>query len=199
MKLTQTGQLCTWVGIDGWNNPNDLVQAGTMSEVTVKNGQISQDAYAWYEWIPNGWTTINGWTINPGDTVDFTVCLPNSSVSHASVWPLNVTTGVSPQPIGFGAPSAANDLKGLTVEWVTEDPTQPNKQLYPFPRYGSTFFYDCAASTSTGTGVNLSGVTGSDTLNLTAGTLTESTAQIITPTVLMTYGPSGAVQSITTS
>src|SRR6202012_3655480 len=77
-------QCAQWVGIDGWNNPADLIQAGTVTEVTVKNGAITQDAWAWYEWIPNGWTKIDNFAVTPGDTVDFTVCLPFSSLSHAS-------------------------------------------------------------------------------------------------------------------
>ena len=69
-------------------------------------------------------------------------------------------------------------------------------QLFPFGAYGTAFFFDCAAATAQSGNFNLSGVSSSDTLNLSPNPPTIlSTAQIISPTVLMTSSPDGTVMT----
>ena len=49
---------------------------------------------------------------------------------------------------GFSAENTAIDSRGHDGEWVVEDATNNNiGQHCTFPNFGSTFFYDCAAST----------------------------------------------------
>jgi peptidase A4-like protein len=41
----------SWIGIDGWGS-NDVLQAGTASNVYCSGSTATPEYHAWYEWYP---------------------------------------------------------------------------------------------------------------------------------------------------
>ena len=70
-----TYQCSVWVGIDGWYGPEntELIQMGTSSRAVVTNGQVTQSAYAWFEWYPAYESPID-FSVKPGDLIHVLVC-----------------------------------------------------------------------------------------------------------------------------
>lgn len=178
-----TYQCSVWVGIDGWIGPEntELIQMGTSSRAIVTGGQVTQSAYAWFEWFPAFEVPIN-FSVKPGDLIHVLVCAGISANNQATVYITNEGADISAS-FSVTAPTGST-LKGLSAEWIVEDPSGPNGQ-FPFPDYGAVFFYDTMAwvkdAKSTSTEENL---TNSTLVDMTNG---RSTAVEETPEVLMVY------------
>jgi hypothetical protein len=67
-KTTPNAYSATWVGIDGWVS-NTVEQIGT--ETDCVNGNPS--SYAWYEFYPHNYYTIESVPINENDTISASV------------------------------------------------------------------------------------------------------------------------------
>jgi Peptidase A4 family len=170
----------TWVGIDGWNGINELLQGGTASEVVVSGGQItSQRTYAWFEWWPAGEIAFTNLTVKPGDLVNCLVCAPNDS-THGFVSILNEGSRQTAST-GITAPGNSS-LAGTTAEWITEDPSS-NNQPYPMPDYGATFFYDALAGSRT----QERDISNAVLVNMVSGGATLSAAAAENNRALLTY------------
>jgi hypothetical protein len=181
-----------WVGIDGFaGDSGRLLQTGTFSTVIVsEGGQItSQYAQPWFEWFPLVPSiTYPNFTVKPGDTVTCTVIGGRLGATTGLVGITNLgsnqitSTQVPAQPGIF--------LKGLTAEWIMEDPVQQsNGQQFPFPDYGTTIFYDCMASSTNGDDTESaeSNLAGANMRTLGAGGIALSTPIQITPQVMQVY------------
>jgi hypothetical protein len=134
-----------WVGIDGTQGSNDVMQAGTGSQCVVSGGKmISTSFFAWTEWFSLPWITVVNFPVQVGDIISCTVCAPFGN-AHGTAMLNNLTRNTTTN-VGIDPPSGTT-LVGNVAEWIVEDPGQAGGGLFPFPNYGSTFFNDCAAGT----------------------------------------------------
>jgi hypothetical protein len=138
-----TYMCAVWVGLDGWNGTNDVLQAGTTSQVNVSGGKVTSTSYfSWIEWFGNAWTPESDFPVNPGETILCTVCAPFGN-AHGTAMLTNQTTGLS---MNYGIdPPGGVTLAGNVAECIVEDPGQIGGSLYPFPNYGLTTFHNCSA------------------------------------------------------
>lgn len=94
---------------------------------------------------------------------------------------VNLTSNLS-TILGFDSPNPAADTKGHFAEWIVE-----SIGGFPYPNYGTTFFYECTAGTAR-RNMNLTGATLWD-LVPPGSTTVVSTTQQISPTVLQVQPP----------
>ena len=133
-----------WVGIDGTNGTNDVLQAGTLSRVTVSGGVITGTTYyVWTEWFGSPWI-VQSLGVSPGDQIHCTVCAPFTNTHGTAIF-TNLTTNQS-ATYGIDAPSGTT-LSGNVAEWIVEDPGQLGGGLFPFPNFGQVQFTQCSAGT----------------------------------------------------
>jgi peptidase A4-like protein len=135
-----------WVGLDGTKGTNDVLQAGTLSQVTVSGGVVTGTTYSvWTEWFGSPWI-VQSLGVSPGDQVSCTVCSPFEN-THGTAMFTNLTTNESVN-YGIDAP-AGTTLSGNVAEWITEDPGQLGGGLFPFPNFGQVQFTHCTAGSKT--------------------------------------------------
>jgi hypothetical protein len=134
----------TWIGIDGAGGSKDILQAGTGQRVKVVN-HVKQEptVRAWFEWYPAHAVFIDNYTVSPGDTMYGFVEAVTTTEGFAFFlnWQTEEYTSFSvPAPAG-------TKLKGTSVEWIVEDPSQSGSRA-PIANFGSTFFNECYAITT---------------------------------------------------
>jgi Peptidase A4 family len=136
--------LCgVWVGIDGTQGTNDVMQAGTGSQCVVSGGKMTSTSFfAWTEWFSLPSVSVSNFPIQVGDVISCTVCAPFGN-THGTAMFNNLTSGATTN-IGINPPAGVS-LVGNVAEWIVEDPGLIGGGLYPFPNYGSTYFSDCTA------------------------------------------------------
>jgi Peptidase A4 family len=178
-----------WVGIDGWTGAgvNDVLQAGTGTDVNVVNGAISVSPYFWYEWwygpLNNGFATLQGFTVTPGDVVTVTVCVTGGS-RNSGVAIIGNVTRQEYTTQAIADPSSKLTLTGNTAEWIVERKGVGQVgQFATLANYGAAFFSDCQAS-GTGFEVDLSAAT---MLPMVVGGATVSSALEVSSSVLECY------------
>jgi Peptidase A4 family len=171
----------TWIGIDGWGvtGSTDVLQAGTGTQVTVTNGNVSLSCFAWYEWWTDLWIVFSNFAVSPGDLIACTVC--GTSPTHGFAAMSNLTTSQS-MSIGINPPSGIA-LTGNCAEWIVERPSNSLGVAYTLPDYGATVFYDALAGTPNGE-ADLGTATAID---MVVSSATISTGVIETNRVLLTY------------
>lgn len=151
-----------WIGIDGWGS-NDVLQAGTDSDVLLQNGVAHKQVSAWWEWFPNYSVTINNFPVSSGDYMTCLICA--ISANTATIYLTNISTGTHTS-FQITAPSGIT-LKGNCAEWIVEAPTVNGGQS-ALANYGATFFDECYAFTQNsvkadaGTGTPINMVNGSN-------------------------------------
>lgn len=157
-NTTGTWYTYVWVGIDGYNCKSALLQSGTISSVQVfSSGDVQTGAQAWYEWVPNTVSLVSesDFPVAVGDTVTVSVQATSSTTATATL--NNLSTGQE-KTIDLSALSDSAMLCFTDVEWIVEDATNAmNNQLLPLADFGTVTIRDCAATTSTGATVDLSG------------------------------------------
>ena len=175
-----------WVGIGGdiGAGANNLLQAGTGTDVNVVNGAISVTPYFWFEWwnssLDNGYARLAGFAVTPGDVIEVSVCTGNDTNGAASIG--NVTSSEY-MTQAINPPAANLTLVGNTAEWIVEREGFTGGGLSTLADYGAMFFSDCLAGGS-GFEVNLSGA---GLFNMVAGSATVSTALDVSGSVLECY------------
>ena len=123
-----------WVGIDGWNAPNETVeQIGTRSDCS--NG--SPDYYAWYEFWPRQPNTMRLYniTLRSGDNVKASVSGSPTSKSFAMII-TDLTTGNSSHVRG-----EYQSARLTTAEWIVEAPNFLNGTRFIMADFSSVRFY----------------------------------------------------------
>jgi hypothetical protein len=175
-----------WVGIGGdiGAGHNNLLQAGTGTDVNVSNGAITVTPYVWFEWFngtdDNGYSKLGGFTVTPGDIVEVTVCTSTDTYGSFTIGNVTrnqyVTQAINP-------PSAGLTLIGNTAEWIVEREGFAGGGLATLGNYGAIFFSDCLAGGSNFE-ANLSSA---GLFNMTDGSATVSTAIEVSSTVLECY------------
>lgn len=137
----------SWVGIDGWSNSNDVLQAGVQQRVDA-NGKASY--VAWYEWyapVVSGspayvWqTNITNFPVNNGDIVNCWINYASNKAS-GSVTFGNQTTGHS-FSITLAPPPGAT-FNGSDCEWIMEAPDW-GEPISSLPQFSTLVFTGCGA------------------------------------------------------
>jgi hypothetical protein len=112
----------TWVGMDGYNNGADIVQAGSESDASCSNGNVYADYYAWYEWFPADTIEIQNFPISPGDDIGVQAGVSNPTT--ASIFMTNETTNQY-FAVQMNAPNGTKFI-GNSAEWIVERPEVNN-------------------------------------------------------------------------
>jgi hypothetical protein len=131
-----------WIGIDGWGS-NDVLQAGTDSDVLVQNGVAHKSVAAWWEWFPNSSVTITNLPVTSGDYMTCLICSTGATTATIYLTNLSTNTHVSFQ---ITIPSGAT-FNGNCAEWILEAPTVNGGQS-ALCDYGATFFDEAYAYTA---------------------------------------------------
>ncbi|AFM42468.1 Peptidase A4 family [Desulfosporosinus acidiphilus SJ4] len=122
-----------WIGLGGVSS-NDLLQMGTVEE--IENGQPV--AKIFWEQLPS--TAQNVMTVPIGSTINASI---SPSADSSSTWNLTFTVnGQSPAqtipPVTLDSDYAQGI--GTSAEWISEDPSNQNGQLYPLANMGSVSY-----------------------------------------------------------
>lgn len=119
-----------WIGLGGVTS-SDLLQMGTLEE--VQNGQVVAEVF--WEKLPDVAQNIISVPIN--STI-------NASISKSSDSTWNLTfTATTPdgktqtKTISTTLDSAYEQGIGTSAEWISEDPSNDNNQLYPLANMGT--------------------------------------------------------------
>jgi hypothetical protein len=154
----------SWIGLDGFSNSNDVLQAGVQQRVNA-NGTTGY--YAWYEWYAPAvagspgyiyQTNIANFPIAPGQQVYCSVQYSGKTAGVISF--ANEATGQH-FSITLAPPPGAN-FSGSSYEWIMECPDYgpPHAALPKFTPVVFTTAVACGAS-----GASANPATG-DTLNM---------------------------------
>ncbi len=178
----------SWIGIDGFYDSNDVLQAGIQQHVDA-SGKATY--VAWYEWYapPKSnspgyvWqTNITNFPVSPGQQVYCSVQYTNNNTAGYISF-ANQDTG---QHFSITlAPPPGATFNGQSVEWIMEAPDggEPTSSL---PRFSPVVFTSALACGANNTSANPA--TG-DILNLTnaAGTTTLTSTIVGTDTAAISF------------
>ena len=166
----------TWIGIGGITS-TDLIQAGVNNSVTSA-GAISTQVF--YETLPSPAKTIVGFKVLPGDTIIVSIV-----ESATNSWTITIQDTTQKETYT----NTVNYTSSLSsAEWIEEDPSQTNGQLYPLDNFGTVNFYQTTA-TANGSSNNLT------QLNANSITMVNSTgATVAQPSVIGSDNASFSVQ-----
>ncbi|MGC7870501.1 G1 family glutamic endopeptidase [Desulfosporosinus sp. SYSU MS00001] len=123
-----------WIGLGGVSS-TDLLQMGTIEE--IDNGQPV--AKVFWEKLPS--TAQNVMTVPIGSTISASIA---PSTGSSSTWTLTFT--INGETPGQTIPSVtlSSDYAqgiGTSAEWISEDPSNQNGQLYPLANMGSFTYH----------------------------------------------------------
>lgn len=129
-----------WVGIDGYTD-GTVEQIGTEQDWSGKK----QQNYAWFEMYPGGAYMIQGFPVNPGDSISARVAYQASGVFQLTI--INNTRNVSVLvPTSYTTTTTAAQS---SAEWIMEAPSSVGGIL-PLANFGTVKFSDCYAIGSSG-------------------------------------------------
>jgi hypothetical protein len=107
-------------------------------------------------------------------TISVSVCLPSDNTTYATATIVNHTSNLA-TIVGCGSQPQKVNTNGTTAEWIIDDAYTSATTHFPFPNYGTTFFYDCAAGTKA-ENVSLTGLQIRDAIDPSTNvTLSEAT------------------------
>jgi Peptidase A4 family len=169
----------TWIGIDGIDGSGDVLQAGCDSDVMTSGGTIQRQLNPWWEWYPAGSFWISNLPVAQGDTMDGVICVDAGSTTTATIYLLNVTSGVGAS-FRATAPSRTS-LVGNCAEWVVER-LEIDTNTPELARYGDVYF--AAANAGTVANALLNAGDGNVIDMVDSGSNIISTGLIETPTLV---------------
>jgi Peptidase A4 family len=118
-----------WVGLGGYLNDDNLLQAGTAQAVGA-DGAV--ECFAWYEWYPAPPIMLTGFNVEAGHTIAVFVGQYDDGSGRGVVNMANLVTGdaipvtVVPLPAVDACGNAVNPPikapSGLSAEWIVERP-----------------------------------------------------------------------------
>ncbi|RDW78291.1 hypothetical protein BP5796_06143 [Coleophoma crateriformis] len=133
-----------WLGIDGVNNTNAILQAGIDITITKAGDQAGYVFGAFYEWYPNYAVDFTSFSLTAGDVI--AIDITTTSSTSGVVILENVTTGQSISQ-SVSAPSSSALVRGTSAEWIVENFEGLGAALN-FSDFGSVVFENCAAGTT---------------------------------------------------
>ena len=122
-----------WVGIDGDDDSNDVLQAGC--DVSIAGGGGIQIA-PWWEWYPGETQWISNFAVSPGDTLNVVIRMLSGSTSSASIFFANDTTNIG-MTFTVSAPDGIS-IQGNCSEWIVEKLTSGT-----LANFGTVIFNGC--------------------------------------------------------
>lgn len=129
-----------WIGVGGQFD-STLIQVGTQQDSIRGQGQYS----AWYEILPADAVTIDSLSISPGDSIDASVSISNSTTDTWTIEIRDITNGQSFQKSLF------YDSSMLSAEWIVERPTVSNR-VGTLADFGQVTFTGCEATIGSSVG-----------------------------------------------
>jgi hypothetical protein len=132
-QKTQNKYSAFWVGIDG-DTSKTVEQIGTDS--VIINGDPTY--YAWYEFYPKPFFTIDSVPVKPGDQISAEVKYDQDKFIVSIT---DVTTGKS-----FSTSAKVNRAERNSAEWITEAPWHAG--VLPLANFGQVDFSSCYATIS---------------------------------------------------
>ncbi|MGD0015973.1 MAG: G1 family glutamic endopeptidase [Verrucomicrobiia bacterium] len=143
----------TWVGLDGYDS-GTVEQIGTEQDWMGRGRQN----YAWFEMYPSGAYEIEGFPVNPGDSISAQVHYlgqRNVQVGRGrseveSVFQLTIVN--TTRNVSYSVPTSYTTVTSAaraSAEWVVEAPS--SRKVLPLADFGTVNFSGCeAASVHTG-------------------------------------------------
>jgi hypothetical protein len=139
----------SWVGFGGADGAAGLIQGGT--------AQLNGVTFFWTEikssfWDDSGMIPVDGFPLNPGDSVGETISIydpskafpqtiPRPPVDNSSYAAFNFFDYTRGQVISFQASDIDQEWDGSTAEWIDEDPTFPiTGGLFTLPGYSYIYW-----------------------------------------------------------
>jgi hypothetical protein len=147
-----------WVGLGGYLNDDNLLQAGTAQAVGADG---AEECFAWYEWYPAPPIMLTGFNVEAGHTIAVFVGEYDDGSGRGVVGMANLVTGdaipvtVIPLPTVDACGNAVNPAikapSGASAEWIVERPDLgcggPEKYA-ELPDFGEVNFTHAAAVSS---------------------------------------------------
>lgn len=140
----QTYAVSIWVGIDGYQNSIDVLQAGCDAEVILSQGATSVRYLPWYEWCPLK-SQYLGLPVSAGDMLYCRIqVIAGSGNNSASILLQNQTTNQSLTPVNLTVDAPLGlSLAGNSAEWIVE----ASDRLGPLADFGPVTISSCYAGT----------------------------------------------------
>lgn len=129
----QNGAAAQWIGLGGVSS-TDLLQMGTIEQ--IENGQPVAEVF--WEKLPSPAQYVM--TVPIGSTINASI---SPSADLNSTWNLTFTVNGQPQtqtisPVTLDS-SYAQGI-GTSAEWISEDPSNENNELYPLANMGTVSY-----------------------------------------------------------
>jgi hypothetical protein len=121
--------VANWNGIDGFSN-GDVLQGGSLSAASCKDGARQTQYFAWVEWFPS-YPILMAFAVNPGD--DMYVATWDTSATDGYVFVDDLTQGV--YKTHHLKPKRKPYLVGGSAEYIVERPAGGAAYLYPLTNY----------------------------------------------------------------
>lgn len=145
----QNAVAAQWIGLGGVNS-SDLLQMGTIEQ--IENGQPTAEVF--WEKLPDVAQSVLSVPI--GSTINVNI---SPSSSSSLTWNLTFTVTMSSgetqtQTISTTLDSSYVQGIGTSAEWISEDPSNANGQLYPLANMGTVKYQTAMVD---GQPINVSG------------------------------------------
>jgi hypothetical protein len=144
--------LATWVGLDGYTS-GTVEQTGTEQDWTGRG----QQNYAWFEMYPNGSYEIEGFPVDPGDSISAQVLYVgqttvtvgrgrSTQTEQESVFQLTIKNNT--RNVSYTVPASYTTIptpSRSSAEWIAEAPSS-NRGILPLDDFGTVNFSSCYAT-----------------------------------------------------
>jgi Peptidase A4 family len=137
------GGAAIWIGIDGVNTRNAILQIGVDINIDSKGVPNYQ---SWFQWFPETCQYLipTQFPFSAGDDMFLAVQAFNSTAANVTIY--NVSLG---NIASFNVSSSKYPLLGLNAEWVVED-YDAGGEMVPLVNFGNVTFYNSFTGTVAG-------------------------------------------------
>ena len=171
-----------WVGIAANKDQDIVLQAGVTAAITGSTTSFT----AWYAWYPGSTTdlTTTQFSARAGDSIKITVS--TTSATEGTVVIENITANRKvTQGVSAPASVAPDEMTAQSAAWMVEG-YQLAGELVPLARFGRLQFTNCAAGTSGGKSLGVTGA-GLYEVQTISGQVYTKTTLPSSSSILITY------------